>query len=131
MKQWLPEDDLAYFIMDIVHELDLSAICESYNNDKGGQPPFNPTMMTSLLLYAYCIGIPSSRKIEKATYYQVPFRVITADQHPDHQPDHERRQRVEPCPDRPGCGSDRARLLSIACRVVCRLRVHLFRYLLL
>jgi len=84
MKQWLPEDDLAYFIMDIVHELDLSAICESYNNDKGGQPPFNPTMMTSLLLYAYSIGIPSSRKIEKATYYQVPFRVITADQHPDH-----------------------------------------------
>ena len=84
MKQWLPEDDLAYFIMDIVNELDLSEIYQAYNNDKGGQPPFNPTMMTSLLLYAYCIGIPSSRKIEKATYYQVPFRVITADQHPDH-----------------------------------------------
>jgi len=41
-------------------------------------------MMTSLLLYAYCVGIPSSRKIEKATYHQIPFRVITADQHPDH-----------------------------------------------
>lgn len=84
MRQWLPEDDLAYFIMDVVNELDLSAIYQSYDSSKGGQPPFAPKMMTSLLLYAYCVGIPSSRKIEKATYYQIPFRVISADQHPDH-----------------------------------------------
>jgi len=84
MRQWLPEDDLAYFIMDVVNELDLSAIYQSYDGAKGGQPPFNPKMMSSLLLYAYCVGIPSSRKMEKATYYQVPFRVITGDQHPDH-----------------------------------------------
>ena len=84
MKQWLPEDDLAYFIMDIVNGLDLSSIYQSYDSSKGGQPPFDPKMMTALLLYAYCVGIPSSRKIEKATYHQVPFRVITADQQPDH-----------------------------------------------
>ncbi|MFC1793084.1 IS1182 family transposase [Planctomycetota bacterium] len=84
MRQWLPEDDLSYFIMDVVNELDLSAIYQSYDSSKGGQPPFAPKMMTSLLLYAYCVGIPSSRKIEKATYYQIPFRVIAADQHPDH-----------------------------------------------
>jgi len=84
MRQWLPEDDLAYFIMDVVNQLDLSAIHQSYDGSKGGQPPFDPRMMTSLLLYAYCVGIPSSRKIEKATYHQIPFRVITADQHPDH-----------------------------------------------
>jgi transposase len=84
MKQWLPEDDLAYFIMDVVDELDLSAIYQSYDCSKGGQPAFDPKMMTSLLLYAYCVGIPSSRKIEKAAYYQIPFRVITADQQPDH-----------------------------------------------
>lgn len=84
MKQWLPEDDLAYFIMDVVNQLDLSAIYQSYDCSKGGQPPFAPKMMTSLLLYAYCVGIPSSRKIEKATYNQISFRVITADQHPDH-----------------------------------------------
>ena len=84
MRQWLPEDDLSYFIMDVVNELDLSAIYQSYNSSKGGQPPFAPKMMTSLLLYAYCVGIPSSRKIEKATYYQIPFRIIAADQHPDH-----------------------------------------------
>lgn len=84
MKQWLPEDDLAYFIMDVVSGLDLSAIYQSYDSSKGGQPPFDPKMMTGLLLYAYCVGIPSSRKIEKATYQQIPFRVITADQQPDH-----------------------------------------------
>jgi len=84
MKQWLPADDLAYFIMDVVGELDLWAVYQSYDGTKGGQPPFAPKMMTALLLYAYCVGIPSSRKIEKATYHQVPFRVITADQHPDH-----------------------------------------------
>lgn len=84
MRQWLPEDDLSYFIMDVVNELDLSAIYQSYDSSRGGQAPFAPKMMTSLLLYAYCVGIPSSRKIEKATYYQIPFRVISADQHPDH-----------------------------------------------
>jgi transposase len=84
MKHWLPEDDLAYFIMDVVNGLDLSSIYQSYDSSKGGQPPFDPKMMTSLLLYAYCIGIPSSRKIEKAAYCQIPFRVLTADQQPDH-----------------------------------------------
>ena len=84
MRQWLPEDDLAYFIMDVVNELDLSVIYQSYDGSKGGQPPFDPKMMTSVLLYAYCVGVPSSRKIEKATYHQVPFRILAADQHPDH-----------------------------------------------
>ena len=84
MKQWLPEGDLAYFVMDVVGELDLSAIYNHYSRSRAGQPPYNPRMMTGLILYAYCMGIPSSRKIEAATYTQIPFRVITADQHPDH-----------------------------------------------
>jgi len=84
MKQWLPEGDLAYFIMDVVSELDLSTLYNHYSSSRSGQPPFNPRMMTSLILYAYCVGLPSSRKIETATYNQIPFRVITADQHPDH-----------------------------------------------
>jgi transposase len=84
MKQWLPEDDLAYFIMDVVGELELSPIYNSYSGSRAGQPPYSPRMMVSLILYAYCVGLPSSRKIETATYTQVPFRVITADQHPDH-----------------------------------------------
>lgn len=84
MREWLREDDLVYFIMDVVNQLDLSDIYHSYDGSKGGQPAFNPEMMTGLLLYAYCVGVPSSRKIEKATYERVPFRVLTADQHPDH-----------------------------------------------
>ncbi len=84
MKDWLPDDHLVYFVMDVVDELDLSAIYQRYDNSKGGQPPFDPKMMVSLLFYAYCVGLPSSRKIEKATYEQVAFRILTADQHPDH-----------------------------------------------
>ena len=84
MRDWLPQDDLVYFIMDMVKELDLSDVYAGYDGSQGGQPPYDPTMMTALLLYAYCIGMPSSRKIEQATYTSVPFRVLTADQHPDH-----------------------------------------------
>jgi transposase len=84
MKEWLPESDLVYFIMDVVQSMDLSSLYQTYDNAQGGQPPYSPRMMVSLLLYAYCIGIYSSRKIEQATYHSVPFRVLTSDQHPDH-----------------------------------------------
>lgn len=84
LREWLPKDDLVYFIIDVVNELRLDAIINDYDNSKGGQPPFNPRLMTILLLYSYCMGIFSSRKIEQATYHSVPFRVLTADQHPDH-----------------------------------------------
>ena len=84
LKQWLPEDDLVYFLIDVVDELNLQPIYQEYSFRKGGQPPYHPKMMVSLLLYAYCVGMPSSRKIEQATYHQIPFRVLTANQHPDH-----------------------------------------------
>jgi len=84
MKDWLPDDHLVYFVMDVVEELNLSAIYQCYDSSKGGQPAFDPKMMVGLLFYAYCIGLPSSRKIEKATHEQVAFRILTADQHPDH-----------------------------------------------
>ena len=85
MREWLPDDDLALFISDVVDELDLSAIVGAYENgDSRGQPPYHPAMMVKVLLYAYCTGRPSSRKIERATYHDVAFRVLAADQHPDH-----------------------------------------------
>ena len=85
LSDWLPEDHLAFFIRDVVAELDLSAIYDAYApGAKGGRPPCNPRMMTGLVLYAYCVGVPSSRKIETATYESVPFRVLAAGQHPDH-----------------------------------------------
>jgi len=61
----------------------VSAILSDYGGERG-QPPYHPAMMVALLLYAYCTGKPSSRKIERATYEEVPYRVLTADQHPDH-----------------------------------------------
>jgi len=84
LRQWLPEDDLVYFIIDVVNELSLDPIYADYDSSRGGQPAYNPRMMSALLLYAYCIGMPSSRKIEQATYHSIPFRVLTANQHPDH-----------------------------------------------
>jgi transposase len=84
MRDWLDKDDLVYFIMDVVKTLDLSVIYGDYDGKRGGQPPYDPQMMVGLLFYAYCTGMPSSRRIETATYHSVPFRVLTADQHPDH-----------------------------------------------
>jgi len=76
---------LAYFISDVVDTLDLSSIVDEYTGgDDRGQPPFHPAMMVKLLVYAYCVGKPSSRKIERATWEEVPFRVLSAGHHPDH-----------------------------------------------
>jgi transposase len=85
LRDWLPRGHLALFISDVVDELDLSAIVADYDEGDGrGQPPYHPALMVKLLLYAYCVGRPSSRKIERATYDEVAFRVLAADQHPDH-----------------------------------------------
>ncbi len=84
MRDWLPEGHLALFIVDVVAVLDLSAIFEVYEAERRGQPPYDPRMMVALLLYAYCTGRPSSRKIERATHEDVAYRVLTGDQHPDH-----------------------------------------------
>ena len=85
LRDWLPADHLALFISDVVDELDLSAIVQVYEEGDGrGQPPYHPAMMVKLLLYGYCVGRPSSRRLERATYEDVAFRVLAADQHPDH-----------------------------------------------
>jgi len=84
MMSWLPEGHLAHFVIDTVSELDLSEIYSTYDGSKGGQPAYHPEMMVGLLLYAYCTGLPSSRKIERATHESIPFRVISGDEHPDH-----------------------------------------------
>jgi len=79
----LGEGHLAYFIQDVVGELDLSVMYADHESDCG-QPAYDPQMMVGLLLYGYCVGIVSSRKLERATHEQVPFRLLTADQDPDH-----------------------------------------------
>ena len=86
LQDWLPEGHLALFIGDVVDEaLDLTPILAPYEiGDGRGQPPYHPALMVKLLVYAYCTGKPSSRQIERATYEEVPYRVLAADQHPDH-----------------------------------------------
>ena len=86
LQDWLPEDHLASFISDVVdHALDLSPILATYDTGDGrGQPPYHPALLVKLLLYGYCTGKPSSRQIERATYEEIPYRVLAANQHPDH-----------------------------------------------
>jgi len=84
LLDWLPEGHLAHFILDTVEQLDLSKIYASYQGDGRGQPPYDPRMMTALIFYAYCTGVPSSRQIEKKTFEDVAFRMVAANRQPDH-----------------------------------------------
>ena len=85
LQDWLPEGHLARFIADVANELDLTAIYAEYARKDGrGLSAYHPLMLTRLLLYGYCVGITSSRRIERATYDDVAFRYLAADQHPDH-----------------------------------------------
>jgi transposase len=86
MRAWLPEGHLGPFMLDVVGELDLTAIAGSplEKQETRGRAGHDPKMMVTLLLYAYCVGKRSSRGIERATYEDVAFRVLAGDQHPDH-----------------------------------------------
>ena len=85
LHDWLPEKHLARFLVDVVETLDLGPIYASYEAKDGrGQAAYAPEMMLRLLLYGYCSGVYSSRKIETRTYEDVAFRYLSADQHPDH-----------------------------------------------
>jgi transposase len=81
---WVKEDSLALFLLDVVEEFDLSAFYQSYREDGMGRAAFQPSMMVALLLYAYCVGERSSRRIEQLCEESLSFRVITANQQPDH-----------------------------------------------
>jgi transposase len=83
MREWLPSDHLSYFISDVVDHLDLSEIMERYAGEERGYPPYHPTMMVKVLLYAYCTGVASSRKIEKHLCEDIAFRVLAANNTPD------------------------------------------------
>jgi transposase len=83
LRQWLRDDHLALYVSDIVEQLDLSAIVNAYEEGRG-RPPYHPQMMVKLLIYGYCVGKLSSRKIEQSTYDDVAFRVLSGNQQPDH-----------------------------------------------
>jgi len=83
LREWMPEDHLAYFVSDVIDQLDLSSMDEVYGREKRGQPPYDPRMMTKLLVYAYCVGVFSSRRIERRLMEDIAFRVLGADNQPN------------------------------------------------
>src|ERR1700674_4806941 len=83
LRDWLPEDHLAYFVSDVVEQLDLSAIESIYEVEERGQPPYHPRMMTKILIYGYCVGVFSSRRMQKKLSEDVGFRVLAAGNQPD------------------------------------------------
>ena len=85
LRQWLPADHLALYISDVVESLNLTEILKPYEAGDGrGRPPYHPVLMVKLLLYGYCTGRMSSRKLEQATHEDVAFRVLCCNQQPDH-----------------------------------------------
>ena len=83
LQEWLPADHLAYFIPDVVDQVDLKEILSRYEGEERGYPPYHPVMMVKVLVYAYCVGAPSSRRIEKRLHEDIAFRVLAANNTPD------------------------------------------------
>ena len=83
LRDWLPDSHLVYFVSDVVDQLDLSAIEKVYEKEWRGQPPYHPRLMVKLLVYGYCLGVRSSRKIAQRLVEDVPFRVLAAGNQPD------------------------------------------------
>ena len=82
VDEWLPKDHLARFVVEIVDQLDLSALERVYRGS--GKAAYHPAMLTALLIYGYATGVYSSRAIEKASYESIAVRYIAANEHPDH-----------------------------------------------
>ncbi len=83
LREWLAEGDLAWFILDAIEQMDLEKFYAAYRSDGWGAAAYDPAMMVGVLLYAYCQGIRSSRKIGRALERDVGFRVVAANQQPD------------------------------------------------
>lgn len=83
LREWLPEDHLAYFVSELVDDLNLNEIEAVYEDEERGQPPYHPRMMVKILIYSYCVGVFASRRIEKRLVEDVAFRVLGAGNTPD------------------------------------------------
>ena len=83
LQEWLPQDHLAYFISDVADQLDLAEITERYEQETRGGPPYHPRMMVKVLLYGYCVGVASSRRMAQRLHEDIAFRVLAANNTPD------------------------------------------------
>jgi len=84
LRDWLPPGHLAWFILDVVDQLDLAPFYQAHRNDGHGHPAYDPKTLLGVLLYAYAIGVRSSRQIERRLAEDIAFRVLGANQTPDH-----------------------------------------------
>jgi transposase len=84
LRDWLPEGHLAWFILDVVDQLDLDAFLRVHRADGHGHPAYDPKLLLGVLLYGYCLGIRSSRQLERRCTEDIAFRVLAANQTPDH-----------------------------------------------
>src|SRR3954467_11129435 len=84
VREWLPENHLAWFVIDVVAVIDTTAFYAAYREDGHGRAAYEPAMMIALLLYCWARGTRSARAIERACVEDVACRVIAAQQHPDH-----------------------------------------------
>ena len=83
LQEWLPDDHLAYFISDVVDQLDMSEVTARYERERRCGPPYHPRMMVKALLYGYCVGVASSRRIAQRLHEDIAFRVLAANNTPD------------------------------------------------
>jgi transposase len=84
LRDWLPHDHLAWFVLDVVDQLDLAPFYRAHRDDGHGHPAYDPKTLLGVLLYAYAIGVRSSRQVERRCVEDVAFRVLAANQAPDH-----------------------------------------------
>jgi transposase len=84
LRDWLPPEHLAWFVLDVVDQLDLAPFLRAHRDDGHGHPAYDPKTLLGVLLYAYAIGVRSSRQVERRCVEDVAFRVLAANQTPDH-----------------------------------------------
>src|SRR6266487_2574646 len=84
LRDWLPQNHLAWFILDVVDQVDLAPFYRAHRDDGHGHPAYDPKLLLGVLLYGYCIGVRSSRQIERRLHEDLAFRVLAANQTPDH-----------------------------------------------
>jgi transposase len=86
LRDWLPEGHLAWFLIDVVDQVDLGPFYRAHRDDGHGRPAYDPKLLLGVLLYAYCLGVRSSRQIERRCAEDIAFRVLAANQTPTTSP---------------------------------------------
>src|ERR687888_1919930 len=84
LRDWLPHGHLAWFLLDVVDQVDLAPFYRAHREEGHGHPAYDPKLLLGVLLYAYCLGVRSSRQIERRCVEDITFRVLAANQTPDH-----------------------------------------------